>query len=617
MILVLNTCFEGYTPVKVLGKSTLYREVYLAIDNSGAEVVLTVYDMNKVPGCYASGMVSELDLMPHLKNDTFQTYLEHGQYDKDNVSLRWIATKYFPYTTLTDFILSDYVRNERQMVIQFYNLLLAVKELSLLIGEGSHNNITTDNILVSNDGTGEMKWLLTGLNCVSKGSRRQDNIDTSALSCCFLAPETLVGYFNEKTDIFSLGIVLSFILQGRHPWGDFIGSDTQMSSVAMVKLMRANQPLLTMPEALKDIVSKAIAVKPSDRYKSIADFGEALANYLGNENLPSFDCFTSLYSSAVNTPSQVKPKEEESVELTSQLTPPQPKANVKIEQVKGNGFKDVAGMEKLKSKLTRNFVDIVQNRELAEQFQITPPNGILLWGPPGTGKTFISRKLAEESGMLFSLIKPSDLGNIYIHGSQSMIANLFTRSEELAAKNGCGVLLVFDEFDSLVPKREINDNNQANEVAEFLTRLNDCAEKNVFVVATTNRIDAIDPAIIRKGRMDEVIYVGLPDRDARKELLEIELLKRPHEDIDIDLLVERTQGYSASDISFIVKECARCSFEESIRSKHLVKINQTLMENIISITRPSVTGDELSVYERTNDSFIKGNHQERPRIGFK
>lgn len=198
-----------------------------------------------------------------------------------------------------------------------------------------------------------------------------------------------------------------------------------------------------------------------------------------------------------------------------------------------------------------------------------------------------------------------------------MIADLFTRSEELASKNGCGVLLVFDEFDSLVPRRGVNDNNQANEVAEFLTRLNDCAEKNVFVVATTNRIDAIDPAIIRKGRMDEVVYVGLPDRDARKELLEIELLKRPHENVDIDLLVERTQGYSESDISFIVKECARCSFEESIRSNQLVKINQTLLEDTISKTRPSVTGDELRAYERTNDSFVKGQNQERPRIGFK
>lgn len=267
--------------------------------------------------------------------------------------------------------------------------------------------------------------------------------------------------------------------------------------------------------------------------------------------------------------------------------------------------------------LTRNFIDIVKNRELAKQFQITPPNGILLWGPPGTGKTFISKKLAEESGMLFSLVKPSDLGNIYIHGSQGMIADLFIRSEALAKKNNCGVLLVFDEFDSIVPKRDgCNDNNQANEVAEFLTRLNDCAEKNIFVVATTNRIDAIDTAIIRRGRMDEIVYVGMPDEDARKELLEIELLKRPHEIIDIDSVVKLTNGYSSSDISFIVKECARCSFEESIQAKHLIKINQMLLEKTIATTKPSVSSDELKKYESKRDFICNGRKHERPRVGF-
>ena len=274
-------------------------------------------------------------------------------------------------------------------------------------------------------------------------------------------------------------------------------------------------------------------------------------------------------------------------------------------------------MNQLKGKLTRNFVDIMRNRELAEMFHISPPNGILLWGPPGTGKTFISRKLAEESGMLFSHIKPSDLGNIYIHGSQSMIADLFTRSERLAEKNNCGVLLVFEEFDSLVPKRGASDDsNQANEVAEFLTQLNDCAEKNVFVVATTNRINAIDPAITRKGRMDEIIYVGLPDEEVRRELFEIELLKRPHEDIDMKHIVELTKGFSSSDISFIVKECARCSFDESVKANKVVKINQMMLERIIAETIPSVTTDELRTYEKTRDSISRKKQTERNRIGF-
>lgn len=617
MILALNTKFEGYTPVQVLGKSTSYREVYLAKNGYEQDVVLIVYDMNHLPECFADGKIPEFEIIPQLSNEAFPTYIERGNYNCDDVSLQWMTTKYVGHTTLSEYILSDHVRNEREMLQQFYNLLVAVKELSWRMGGGCHNNISTDNIIVSTDASGDTKWYLVGLNCVSETCKGRATFDTYASSRFFRAPETLVGHYNVKTDIFSLGVVLAIVLQGKHPWGEFMSADLHMPTAAIIKIMRDNAPMLAMPDALKNIVAKAIATKPSERYKSIEDFGAAIAKYLGNENLSSFECFAPAHSKPVATPPEHKAEEEESVDIMKQQAPPQPKSNVKIERVKGNGFKDVAGMDQLKGKLTRNFVDIVQNRELAAQFQITPPNGILLWGPPGTGKTFISRKLAEESGMLFSLIKPSDLGNIYIHGSQSMIADLFTRSEELAAKNNCGVLLVFDEFDSLVPKRGVNDdNNQANEVAEFLTRLNDCAEKNVFVVATTNRIDAIDPAIIRKGRMDEVIYVGLPDEEARKELLEIELLKRPHEEIDTARVVELTKGYSSSDISFIVKECARCSFEESIKAKQLVKINQALLEKTIAGTRPSVTADELRQFERTKESFSKGRKPERPRIGF-
>lgn len=617
MILALNTKFEGYTPVQLLGKGTAYREVYLAKNGYEQDVVLIVYDMKKLPDGFVDGKIPEIEIMPQLTNEVFPAYIDCGNYDKDGVSLQWMTTKYVGQTTLSELISSEYVRDGCEMLQQFYNILVAIKEISWRMGGGCCNNITTDNIIVSTDALGKAKWYFVGLNCVSETCKGQVTFDTSALSCTFCAPETLLGHYSARTDIFSLGVVLAIILQGKHPWTEFMSEDCHMSTAAIIKIMHDNAPMLVMPNALKNIVAKAIATKPSERYKTIEKFGAAIAKYLGNEDLSGFECFVPTQTKPSATSIEKKAEDEKSIDVMKQQAPPQPKTNVKIERVDGNGFKDVAGMDQLKGKLTLNFVDIVQNRELAAQFHVTPPNGILLWGPPGTGKTFISRKLAEESGMLFCLIKPSDLGNIYIHGSQSMIADLFVRSEELAAKNKCGVLLVFDEFDSLVPKRGVNDdNNQANEVAEFLTRLNDCAEKNVYVVATTNRIDAIDPAIIRKGRMDEVIYVGLPDDEARKELIEIELHKRPYEDIDTARVVELTKGYSSSDISFIVKECARCSFEESIKAKHLVKINQILLEKTIAGIRPSVTVDELKKFERIKESFEKGSKIERPRVGF-
>lgn len=453
MILALNTKFEGYTPVQVLGKSTSYREVYLAKNSFELEVVLTVYDMSKLPECFVDGKIPEFEIIPKLAHEAFPAFIERGYYINEDTSLQWMTTKYVGQTTLSKYILYEYVRNEREMLQQFYHLLVAVKELSWCMGGGCYNNISTDNIIVSVERSGENMWHLIGLNCVSEVCNGRATFDTHATSELYRAPETLVGYYNVKTDVFALGVVLAYMLQGTHPWGKFLSTDEHMPAAAIAKIMRDNVPMLVMSDALKSIVTKAIATKPSERYKSIEDFGAAIAKYLGNENLSSFECCAPAHSKPVATPPEGK--FEEAVDRMQQQALPQPKSNVKIERVKGNGFKDVAGMEQLKDKLTRDFVDIVQNRELAAQFQITPPNGILLWGPPGTGKTFISRKLAEESGMLFSLIKPSDLGNVYIHGSQSMIADLFTRSEELAAKNNCGVLLVFDEFDSLVPKRGV------------------------------------------------------------------------------------------------------------------------------------------------------------------
>lgn len=625
MFLTLNKKFAEVTPIKLLDNSCAYREVYLAENGCCTKFQLIVYDMNEIPDCYDKDIIPEFNLLMELASDAFPKFVKRGiDFNDDKEMLFWVITQYAGDTTLTDYIKQKKRRNKKEMLKHFYNLLVAAKEISWRLNGGSHNNISTDNVIVGQDENGHTKWYLTAMNCAAESSRGQANFDTTLPQKHYRAPETLIGHYNERSDIFALGILLAYVLQGEHPWAKFGAEDAHISAPTLIKQMRVNAPTLRISEPLKSIVAKAISTKIAGRYKSIEEFAADIAAYLGYKELYGFEYFktardereTPLEEQSCEKKAEEEDEDDDIFE-TEQHSSHQPKSNVRIERVKGNGFKDVAGMGVLKSKLTRNFVDIVQNRELAQKFNITPPNGILLWGPPGTGKTFISRKLAEESGMLFSLIKPSDLGNIYIHGSQSMIADLFTRCEKLAAKNKCGVLLVFDEFDSLVPKRTGNcDENRAEEVAEFLTRLNDCAEKNIFVVATTNRIDAIDSAITRKGRMDEVIYVGLPDEEARRELFEIELRKRPHEEIDTRRIVELTNGYSSSDISFIVKECARCSFDESVKAKHLIKISQAMLEKIIAATRPSVSADELKEFEHKKESLDKAGKKERPRVGF-
>ena len=168
-------------------------------------------------------------------------------------------------------------------------------------------------------------------------------------------------------------------------------------------------------------------------------------------------------------------------------------------------------------------------------------------------RLYFAQKFAEETGFHYFLVKGSDLGSTYIHGTQNKIAELFKTAAEKAP-----CVICFDEFDSFVPARGSDAaRHRPEEVNEFLSQLNNCAERGIFVVGTTNRVDMIDPAVLRKGRMDLQYEIPAPDMDVRKAMFKIHLKGRPcSDDIDIDRLAELTAGYASSDIAFIVNESA-------------------------------------------------------------
>ena len=290
--------------------------------------------------------------------------------------------------------------------------------------------------------------------------------------------------------------------------------------------------------------------------------------------------------------------------------------NVSIAKRKGNGFADVAGMLQLKQLLKRNFIDIVRHRDKAKKYNIQPSNGILLYGPPGCGKTYIAEKMAEEANLNFVLVKPSDLGSTYVHGSQTKISDLFKKAEEKAPS-----LLCFDEFDALVPARtEDTSHHYLTEVNEFLVQLNNCASRGVYVLAMTNNINLIDKAVLRKGRIDEVIYVPEPDLEARIEMFKLNLAKcdMAAENIDLQRLADMTKGYSSSDIAYIILEASRVAFRESIEIDDWVEVTQENIEAVIKRTASSISSSDLRHYENMRDEFVtkKKQIEIRPRIGF-
>ena len=239
-----------------------------------------------------------------------------------------------------------------------------------------------------------------------------------------------------------------------------------------------------------------------------------------------------------------------------------------VEPDPGRDFTSVGGMAELKERLQNTVIDPVQNSEAYDEYGIDVLSGLLLYGPPGCGKTHLAGALAGELGHSFIEVTPADLSSKWMGEPASNVADLF----EIARANAPCILFI-DEIDGVAgSRRGSTSDNQQQLVNQLLTEVEGAAEHDVVTVGATNFVEDVDSALRRSGRFDERVEVPPPDATARREILEIHLSDRPIADgIDWDAVVEPTEGYAASDIELLAEDAARHALRDGseIRQQHL------------------------------------------------
>ncbi len=256
------------------------------------------------------------------------------------------------------------------------------------------------------------------------------------------------------------------------------------------------------------------------------------------------------------------------------------------------GFDCVAGMNDLKTLLMNDVISPLVNPEKYKKFKLSIPNGILLYGPPGCGKTFIVKKLAEELDYNFFELNPSSVATPWVHGAVGNINKVF----EMAKLQAPSIVFI-DEIEGLIPKREELTSSadvKKEEINEFLIQLNNAGANKILVVGATNRPHMIDSAILRSGRMDKRIFVAPPDFEARKDMFQICLSGRPYDrSIDFEKMAKLTEFYVSSDIELIVTESARMAV-----ANNKEMIDEEMIVAAINKFSPSITTEEIKYYDQ-------------------
>jgi len=262
---------------------------------------------------------------------------------------------------------------------------------------------------------------------------------------------------------------------------------------------------------------------------------------------------------------------------------------------------DIGGLEAVKQELMEAVEWPLKYPEVFKRLGIRPPRGILLYGPPGTGKTLLAKAVATESQANFISVKGPEVLSKWVGESEKAVREIFRKARETAP-----CIIFFDELDSIAPRRGFHTDAGVTDriVNQLLTEMDGIQSlKGVVVLGATNRPDILDPALLRPGRFDRVLYVPPPDKAARLAIFKIHTREMPlDEDVDLDILASVTEGYTGADIEAVVREAAMLAARENINAQ---KVSMRHFEKALLKIKPSVGAEEKAEYDRILSNFKK------------
>ncbi|MBR5018251.1 MAG: AAA family ATPase [Bacteroidales bacterium] len=524
-------------------KDGLFNSSYVVTDASGRRCFLKLFDPPAVPKAWkVNGEVEEIVNSRNLSHPHVISYIADGRVTVEGREYPYLVMQFFQGA-----LLSEYLQEGRQFKGQEIRAIIGsvLKGLVHLrdVAGLNHNDITPRNILLEETPEGLVPKIIDLGHAHGDVVGGNPPFPMEDLNLLYTAPEALDGSFSAFSDSFSVAALLFTLICGQAPWYRTLDETSFPERKAEMKEARRRE--LIWPAALhasdrvmQNLVLTGLQMDPARR-----PLPERMLELI----------YGGPTEERHKTAEPGQPRKPASTGGLKATTDGTELKKTMQRNAHSGGFADVAGMENLKKMLTERVIWVLRDREKALKYKLLPPNGMLLYGPPGCGKTYFAEKFAEESHFNYMVVNGSDLGSTYIHGTQGKIAALF---QEAAAK--APTVLCFDEFDSFVPARGSEAaRHRPEEVNEFLSQLNNCAQRGIFVIGTTNRRDMIDPAVLRKGRLDLQIEVPAPELETRRQMFLHYLKGRPlADDIDVDRLAALTDGYASSDIAFIVNEAA-------------------------------------------------------------